>query len=142
MDLLLILRDALASSLVGGLGLAVEAKRAGKAVGVVFTAEALAALARGSFAWPRELAGQEMRLMLADRGKALGLPHLGRGEGRQLDAKALVARAAEAGVALYACPIWSSLLGLDGAPPPPLQALDAAAFLRLLEDAKRVVGAL
>jgi len=141
MDLLLILRDALASSLVGGLSLALEAKGAGEEVGVVFTQEALAAAAAGSFAWPRELAGQEMRLRLADRGKAAGLPILGRGEGRQLDAKALIARAAEAGVALYACPVWSALLGLEGAPPPGLRALDVAGFLRLLGDAKRVVGA-
>jgi len=74
MDLLLIVRDALASSLVGSLATAMTAHEAGRRVGVLFTAEALAALARGSFAWPRELSGQSMRLLMADRGPALGLP--------------------------------------------------------------------
>ena len=74
MDLLVILRDALASSLIGGLLLALNAREAGREVGVLFTEEALAALARGSFEWPRELSGQEMRLRLADGGAALGVP--------------------------------------------------------------------
>ena len=142
MDLLLILRDALASSLVGGLLTAIEAKKAGQEVGVVFTQEALAALARGSFGWPRALSGQEMRLLIADRAAAAGLPLLGRGEGRQLDAKAVVARAADAGVRLYACPLWTLLLGLEGALPGTLEALDTAGFLRLVQDAKRIIGSL
>ena len=89
MDLLLLLRDALASSLVGSLLTAMHASKAGQHVGVLFTQEALAAVAQGSFEWPRELSGQEMRLTMADRGKGLGIPLLGRGEGRQLDAKGL-----------------------------------------------------
>ena len=84
MDLLLIVRDALASSLIGGLLVAIEAREAGREVGVLVTQEALAALARGSFGWPRELSGQHMRLRMADRGAAADLPLLGRGEGRQL----------------------------------------------------------
>jgi peroxiredoxin family protein len=142
MDLLLILRDALASSLVGGLLTAIEAKKAGQEVGIVFTQEALAALARGSFGWPRALSGQEMRLLMADRAAAAGLPLLGKGEGRQLDAKALVARAAEAGVRLYACPLWTSLLGLEGALPGALETLDTAGFLGLVRDARKVIGSL
>ena len=140
MDLLLILRDALASSLAGGLLTAIEAEKAGQEVGVVFTQEALAALARGSFAWSRALSGQEMRLLIADRAAAAGLPLLGKGEGRQLDAKALVARAAEVGVRLYACPLWTSLLGLDGALPSGLEALDTAGLLGLIQNAKKVIG--
>lgn len=142
MDLLLILRDALASSLVGGLRLAVEAKKAGQEVGVVFTQEALAALALGSFEWPREISGQEMRLIMADRGAAAGLPLSGRGEGRQLDAKGLIAQAQEAGIILYACPVWSSLLGLENRLPHGMQTLDTAALLRLIQDAKKVIGTL
>ncbi len=142
MDLLLILRDALASSLVGGLLTALHARKAGQEVAVVFTQEALAAVVRGSFAWPRELAGQATRLLLADRAVAAGLPVLGRGEGRQLDAKALIARAREAGVTLYACPVWAGLLGLEGELPPGLIATDTPGFLALVRDAKRVVGSL
>ena len=142
MDMLLILRDALASSLVGGLLVALKAKEAGQKVAVLFTQEALAALVQGSFEWPRELSGQEMRLGLADRAKAAGIPVLGRGEGRQIDAKGLVSQAHEAGVALYACPVWSSLLGLEDKLPDGVQALDTAAALRLIQDAKQVIGSL
>ena len=142
MDLLFILRDALASSLVGSLVTATDAKKAGCDVGVLFTQEALAAVARGSFEWPRELSGQEMRLAIADRGAAAGLPLLGRGEGRQLDAKRLIASAHEAGVRLFACPTWSSLLGLEGTLPCGIQSVDTAALLNLIQGAKQVVGTL
>ena len=141
MDLLLIVRDALASSLVGTLLVARDAHDAGRDVGVLLTAEALAATAGGSFAWPRELAGQMMRLGLADRGKALGLPWLAKGEGRQLDPKALLDATGASGVALYACPIWSALLGLD-TPPAGLTAIDRPGLIRLLHEAGKVVGSL
>ena len=142
MDLLLILRDALASSVVGGLRLAMETQKTGSEVGVLITQEALAALAGGSFGWPRELAGQEMRLALADRAAEAGVPLTARGEGRQIDTKGLVTQAREAGVVLYACPIWSSLLGLEGRLPDGLESLDTAALCGLIQDAGRVVGSL
>ena len=141
MDLLLIVRDALASSLIGTLLVARDARDTGREVAVLVTGEALAATARGTFAWPRELSGQAMRLGLSDRGKALGLPLLAKGEGRQLDPKALLAATGAAGVALYACPIWSALLALD-APPAGLTALDRPGLTRLLHDAGKVIGAL
>lgn len=142
MEIVVIVRDALASSVIGSLLLAIEAKKAGQAVGVVFTQEALAALAQGTFAWPRELTGQAMRLTLADRGAKLGVPWMARGEGRQLDAKGLVAKAAEAGVPLYACPIWSALLGLEDGLPAGLQAVATTDFLALVRDAQQVIGTL
>ena len=141
MDLMLIVRDALASSLVGTLLAARDARESGREVAVLLTGEALAAVARGSFAWPRELAGQTMRLGLADRGKALGLPLLTKGEGRQLDPKALLAETGAAGVALYACPIWSALLALE-TPPSGLTAIDRPELTRLLTNSGRVVGSL
>jgi peroxiredoxin family protein len=142
MDLLLILRDALASSLVGSLLLALNARKSGREVGVLITQEALAAVARGSFEWPRQLSGQAMRLAMADRGRAAGVPVSGRGEGRQLDARGLLSEAREAGIVLYACPLWSSLLGLEGRLPDGIQDLDAAAVSGLIQDAKQVVGTL
>ncbi len=142
MDLLLIVRDALASSVAGSLLVALEASAAGQKVAVLFTQEALAALARGTLGWPRELDGQRMRLLLADRGKASGLPLGGRGEGRRLDAKALLERAREAGVALYACPLWASLLDLEGELPAVLERIDRPALLALLGRARSVIGSL
>src|SRR5947207_3027616 len=127
MDVIFIVRDALASALVGTLLAARDARADGRDARVLVTSEALAAVAGGTFAWPRELAGQAMRLALADRGKALGLPLAAKGEGRQLDARALLADAAAAGVPVYACPRWSELLGL-AAPPAGLTAIDRAAL--------------
>lgn len=141
MDLMLIVRDALASSLVGTLLAAREARSAGRDVGVLITGEALAAVAGGTFAWPRELGGQAMRLALADRGRALGLPVTAKGEARQLDAKALLADTAAAGVPVYACPFWSELLGL-ATPPAGLAALDRPGLTRLFAETGKVVGAL
>jgi hypothetical protein len=141
MDLVLIVRDALASALIGSLCVARDARDAGRTVAVVVTGEALAAVAHGTFAWPRELAGQAMRLGLADRGKALGLPLLAKGEGRQLDPKALLAETAAAGVTVHACPIWSALLGLAQAPAG-LAPLDRAGLTRLLTESGKVVGSL
>ncbi len=142
MDLVLIVRDALASSLIGNMATAIGARQAGKDVAVLFTGEALAAMARGSFAWPRELAGQGMRLTLAANGAAAGLPVAGRGEGRIVDAKAMVSRAQDAGVVLYACPTWAPLLGLADPLPGGLRGLESAAAIELLTSAKTVVGTL
>src|ERR1051325_5404326 len=133
-DLLLIVRDALASSLVGNLSVALHAREMGREVAVLFTQEALAAVAQGTFEWPRELSGQEMRWALADGGSALGLPVLGRGDGRQLDAKALVTQAREAGVVLYACPIWTALLRAEKQLPDWIQRLDRLAVVSLIQD--------
>lgn len=142
MDLVFIVRDALASALLGTLLVARDAHAAGKSIAVLVTGEALAAVAGGTFGWPRELAGQTMRLGLADRGgNALGLPLVAKGEGRQLDAKALLATTIADGVAVFACPLWSALLGLDG-PPPGLSALDRPGLTRLLAEAGKVVGSL
>lgn len=142
MDLLLIVREALASSLIGTLLAARDARDAGRTVAVLVTSEALAAVAGGTFAWPRELGGQAMRLGLADRGStALGLPLLSKGEGRQLDPRAFLAATIAAGVPVYACPHWSALLGLD-LPPAGLTALDRPGLTRLLAEAGKVVGSL
>jgi len=83
-----------------------------------------------------------MRYALADRGKALGLPVAGRSESRQLDVRALIARAREKGVALYACPWWSGLLGLGEQAPPGFRTMDRKGALALLREARRVIGSL
>jgi len=142
MDLLVIVRDALASAVVGSLLAARDAHDAGRSVAVLLTGEALAASAGGTFAWPRELAGQPMRLGLADRGsKDLGLPLVSKGEGRQLDPKALLAATSAAGIPIYACPLWTALLGI-ATPPAGCSPLDRAGLTRLLTETGKVVGAL
>ncbi len=142
MDLLLIIRDALASSLAGNLLTAIRAREAGQEVGVLLTQEALAAAVRGTFDWPRELSGQAVRLGIAERASRAGLPLLGRGVGRQLDAKGLFALAERAGVVIYACPVWTEFLGLEGELPDAFRRLGGTALTDLIRDAGRVVGSL
>ncbi len=141
-DVLFILRDAIASSAIGTIHAAIEARRAGKEAAVFITQEALAAFARGSFAWPRDLSGQEMRLGMASRAASLGLPTMGRGEGRQLDARAMLPLALEAGVRVFACPLWTGLLGLDEDLPAGVERLEAAQARELLAGAQKVIGSL
>ena len=140
MDVVFIVRDALASSVVGTMLTAIEIKQSGVDTAVLVTQEALAALADGTLAWPRELAS-ERRYVLADRAETMELPVRGRGASRQVDALGVVAKARDAGVPLFACPIWTSLLGLD-APPNGLDALDTDAMTELLEEADTVIGSL
>jgi predicted peroxiredoxin len=83
-----------------------------------------------------------MRFLMADHAAARGIPVAGRGESRQIDTKALIAQIRDAGVPLYACPVWAALLGLEGKLPQGLQAVDAAAVCTLLHDAKQVIGTL
>lgn len=142
MDLLFILRDALGSSIAGGFAAATAAAKAGRKVGVLVTQEALAGLTVGSLRWPRELSGQDVRFLLADRASSVGLPVLGKGEARQLDVRAIVAQACEAGVSVYACPIWASLLNLDGKLPKGFQTLDPARLVDCLQSAGQVIGTL
>lgn len=141
-DVLLILRDAIASSVVGTVQAAMEARRAGKEAAVLITQEALAAVVRGSFAWPRDLSGQEMRLGIASRAATLGLPIMGRGEGRQIDARAMIPLALEAGVRLFACPLWTELLGLEKDLPPGVELLEATQAQELIANARTVIGTL
>lgn len=141
MDMVFICRDASASSLVGNLRLALEAKRRGRSVAVLFTGEALQALDRGTFLWPRAFWPQEVRWGMADRARALGLPVSGRGQFRALDATAMIDQAREAGVELLACPAWSPLLGLEEGLPRGLRGLSMEEALELLSRAGTVVGA-
>ncbi len=140
MDLLFILRDAQASSLLGTMRVATEAQRAGKQVAVLFTGEALAALTGGVFLWPTGLQGQELRLTMADQGRAMGLPLLGRGEGRQLHATASIEEARQAGVRLLACPLWTALLNAEGRLPQGVVRVEMGELLQMLERARQVIG--
>lgn len=143
MDILFICRDALASSLMGNLLTAMAAKKAGENVGVVFTQEALMAAVAGTFSWPRELAGQELRFKMTDNAAAQGLPTTGgRGDGRQIEVRKLIGRAKEAGVPLVACPLWTGLLGLKGKLPEGMKEVDVPELMKMMKEAKAVVGTL
>jgi peroxiredoxin family protein len=142
MDLVLICRDASASSLLGNLLVAMEARKAEQEVAVLFTQEALAALAGGVVLWPPGLQGQQIRLAMVAGAQAMEIPVMLRGEGRQVDAAAMVEKAKQAGVPMYACPTWSQLLNTKGKLPAGIAEMDTATALKTLAAAKRVIGSL
>lgn len=143
MELLLICRDGLGNSITSVMLLAMEAKKAGVDVGVVFTQEALRVVAgEGVVRWSPGLTGQELRLRIADAAIAGNLPIMGgKGEGRELDSLALVGQAKEAGVPIFACPLWAGFLGLDKLPEG-ITVIEPAALVKTLQEAKQVIGAL
>lgn len=142
MDMLLICRDALASSFVSNLMLAVREKERGVSAAILFTGEAVSALNHGTFLWPRELQEAPIRLAMADNGKKAGLPVTGRGEARQLDIWAVFENAKKAGVPLYASPFWVDLLGLQGKLPAGVKALDAESAGKLFAESRQIIGSL
>ena len=142
MDLLLICKDALANSIVDNLLISMEAKKAGMDVGVLFTQEAVVALAGESISWSPALTGQDTRLAMVKNGAAMEVPVAGSGQGKQLDTRQLVVKAKEAGIPLYASPVWTSLLGLQGKLPTTLTEIDMPTTLKTIQEAKTVVGSL
>ena len=141
MDILFICRDALGSSIVTNLALAIEAKKGGMDVGVLFTEEALVAAADGVFRWPQELTGQEMRWKMADNAMGVGIPTTGgSSQARQIDAHASVTKAKEGGVTMFASPIWVTLLGLSGKLPEGINEISRADELKMLKNVKTIIG--
>ena len=144
MDLLLICRDALASSFATNLLTAMEAKKAGVDVAIFFTEEAVEALADGAILnWPQGLTGMHKRIKMADSAVASGLPIKGgKGQGREFDPKQLVGQAVQFGVPMYACPLWTGLLKAKDSLPEGIKVLDNSTALKALREAKTVVGSL
>jgi hypothetical protein len=58
------------------------------------------------------------------------------------DAMDLLLILRDAGVVLYACPIWASLLKLEDRLPEGLSTLEPPALIDLVQSARQVVGTL
>lgn len=143
MDVLFICRDARADSLASNLLMALEARKAGMEVGVMFTSEALEAVAEGSFRWPPGLTGMHLRLRMADNARGMGLPIKGgSGQGREFNPGAMLRAAQEEGVSLYACESWSNLLNLKNKLPEGFGLMDLPATLRIISETNNVIGSL
>lgn len=140
MDLLLICRDASTSSLLDNLLISIEAKNNGADVCMLFTQEALVAVAGGTFAWPRGLLGQTRRYQMADNGAKQGLPVSGAGQLRQLDYRQLLERARQAGVPMLGLSTWVDLLGLKDHLPSGMTVVRPKNLLKILGEAKSIVG--
>lgn len=140
MDLLLICRDALENSIIGNLLVALEEKKAGADVGVLFTQEALAALAGQSLDWSPLFRDRDTRAKIAKNAKSMGIPLAHAKDARQTDTYQLLKAAKDAGVNLMACPAWTALLGIKERLPNELTKVDPVAAMKCLKEAKRVIG--
>jgi len=142
MDMLLICRDALESSVIGNVALAMEAKKAGQDVAVLFTEEALAALAGESFRWPPLFESRNARAKISKNATALGYEVSNSKDSRWTDLSRLLKAAKDTDIDLMACPIWSKILDVEGKLPPEISTIDNATMLQALRDAKTIVGGL
>ena len=113
MELLLICRDALENSIIGNLLVALEEKKAGADVGILFTQEALASLAGQSLDWSPLFRDRDTRAKIAKNAKSMGIPLAHAKDARQTDTYQLLKAAKEAGVNLMAFPAWAGLFGIQ-----------------------------
>lgn len=142
MDLILICKDASTSSLLDTLLTSIEAKKNGAEVLVLFTQEALVAIAGGTFAWPRGLLGQKRRYLMADNGAKRGLPVSGVGQLRQLDYRQVLENARQAGVPMAGLSTWVDLLDLGDRLPSGMKVVQPKELLDIFGQAKSIVGSL
>jgi len=140
MDIILICRDALENSFLSNIGVAMEARRNGSEVGIVFTQEALAALAGGALRWSPLLENRATKITVAKNATAMGLPFASEKDKRWTDIYRLLKSAKEAGVALVACPLWSKLLEVEGKLPPEISSIDSPSLFMKMEKAKIIIG--
>lgn len=142
MKLLLICRDAVENSIFSNLLWAMEGKKRGNDVSVLFTEEALAALAGEASDWSPLLRDRDRRTKIAKKAAEQGLPTYPaptRGF-PAIDTIELVKKVRAAGVSLYACPVWVNFLELEGKLPDEITELDSSAFWKVIEEAETIIG--
>ncbi len=142
MDIIFFCRDAFYDSLINNLTMAISAQKSGKAVGIIFTGDALNCLCRSVIKWPDSLSGIEVRKTISKEAKNMDLPIASSRDPREMDIKPLLLQAKESGVLLYACPIWSRLLKLTGKLPEWLSEIEMEKFLEEIISSNKVIGSL
>ena len=140
MDIMLICRDALENSLISNIGMAMEAKKNGSDAAIVFTQEALAALAGEAFRWSPLLENRPTKIKVSKSATAMGLQIASEKDKRWTDIYRLLKSAKEAGIALMACPMWSNLLQVEGKLPPEISTVDSQTLLKEMNEAKTIIG--
>lgn len=140
MDMILICRDALENSVIGNVAMTMAAKKEGQDVGIIFTEEALAALAGESFSWSPLFQNRDARIKISRNATAMGVEVADARDNRWTDLSRLLKAAKEAGIRLIACPLWSQILAVDGKLPPEITAIDSATMLNELKQAKIIIG--
>ncbi|MDY7032509.1 MAG: DsrE/DsrF/DrsH-like family protein [Thermodesulfobacteriota bacterium] len=140
MDVILICRDALENSLLGNLAMAMEVKKNGTDAGVVFTQEALAALAGEPFRWSPLLENRPTKMKVSKNATAMGIQMTSEKDKRWTDTGRLIKFAKDAGVQLMACPMWAKLLDVEDKLPPEVTVLDSQEMLKKMNEAKTIIG--
>lgn len=143
MDLLLICRDALENSVLTNLVMAIEVKKEGIDVGVLFTEEALMAIANQAvFDWSASLRDRVTRTKVANNAKKLGIQTCDAPTASYpaVSMKGLVKVAQATGVTLLACPIWAGFLECQEKLPSEITQIDFATFLKTIKAAKKIIG--
>ncbi len=140
MELLFICRDALEDSLLGTVAMAMEARKTTAEVGILFTGEAVAALAGKSFDWSPLLRDWGTRVQVSRTAAEMGYPLANPKDFRWTKPLRLLPAASEAGVRLLACPLWSKLLGVEEKLPEELERPDMAALIQELKQSNKVIG--
>lgn len=139
MDVLFICRDALENSMVSNLAVAMEMKKGGSDVGVLFTQEALAVLTGQTADWSPLLRGRDIRTTIAKAATRLGIPWAAP-DPRWTRPGLVLSAAKQAGVSLLACPLWTELLEARGKLPPEIGLVDLPAALKAIREARVVIG--
>jgi peroxiredoxin family protein len=140
MDMIVICREAVFDSIVTTLAVAMAAQRSGKAVGVVFTGDALNRLCTGVVRWPESLSGMEVRKTISKEAKEMGLSVASSLDPRELDVQPLLEEAKDTGVTLYACPLWARLLKLTNTLPEWLSEIEMDRFVDEIISSPKVIG--
>ena len=138
-ETLFICKDGTEDAVLGNVALAKACQEAGRNTAVIFTSEALAAVSGGAFAWSRIFAGRDARITISKNAQAQGLPLAAERDSRWTDVRRFIRESASAGLSLWACPVWSVLLGIEEAPAG-LSQISKANLVEALTSAKTVVG--
>ena len=140
MDTILICRDALEDSVLSNIGMAMEVKKNGSEAAVVFTGEALAALAGGPFRWSPLLENRATKIKVTKNAGAMGIAMASEKDKRWTDISRLLKTAKDAGIPLIACPFWANLLQVGDKLPPEISTMDSEALLKEMNEAKTIIG--
>lgn len=140
MENLFICRDALYDSLISNIALAISVRKTGKAVGMLFTGDALYGLCNGVIKYPDSLSGVEVKKAISAGSDQLGLSLHTPRDPKGISIRPLLLQAKEAGVLLYACPIWTNLLKLSGKLPEELSQISMEKLLDEINSPAKVIG--
>jgi peroxiredoxin family protein len=140
MDVVFVCRQAVEDSLLANIAAAMEAKEAGLDVGVLFTGEALWALAEESYRWSPLFQGRRIRSRISKNATGMGIEIGHPKDARWTDRDRLLESAVDRGVRLLACPLWSSFLGIQDDIPDRLTLPGRDEWLEELQRAKVIGG--